>query len=214
MRSRTSPRPDEVDRPVVGVVLAGGRSRRMGRDKATLRVAGTDLVRAAADRLSRVCARVVAADGERHLLAGVASLADGPGRGPAAGILGAAARDPGHPLLVLACDLPGVTVELLRELARPGAASWTVPRWQGRLEPLSALYRPAALSALARRVAEGRFALHGLEEVPGLAVHYLEGEALEAFGRPEALFRNLNTPEELAAYELLVGRAGGSPPRR
>ena len=184
----------------VGVVLAGGASRRMGRDKATLAVGGETLVWSAARRLTAICPRVVLADAGRKLLPDVPSVPDGPGRGPAAGLLGAAAAFPGHPLLVLACDLPRVPVALLAEIAHPAlptGTDWTVPRWDRGLEPLCALWGPRALAALAERVSRGLFALHGVE-AEGLAVRYLEEADLAAFGRPAEIFFNVNSPLDLA----------------
>jgi len=190
--------------PPVGVVLAGGGSRRLGTDKSALVVGGGTLPLRAAERLAPVCAAVAVADRGRQLLRGFPSLADGPGRGPAAGILGAARAYPGRPLLVLACDLPRVPAGLLAELARSADADWVLPRWSGGVEPLCALYAPAALAALAARVERSVFALHRLVE-EGLAVRYLEGEALTLFGSPEEVFLNLNTVEDLERLRELEG---------
>lgn len=181
----------------VGIVLAGGASRRMGWDKALLTVEGRGLPASAAERLAGVCAEVAVADRGRDLLPGLPSLPDGPGRGPVAGILGAAAAYPGLPLLVLACDLPRVPVELLAELATNRLCDWAVPRWERGLEPLCALYAPAALALLA---ATGLRAPHRLAG-EDLAIRYLEGADLERFGPPEEVFLNLNTPEDLARFQ-------------
>lgn len=187
---------------VLGVVLAGGQSRRMGGDKALLELDGVTLVERAVRRLVAICSRVVLADGGRKTLAGTRSVDDGPGQGPAAGILGAAEAHPGSALLVLACDLPRVPIGLLGQLASPTAGDWTVPRWQDRLEPLCALYRPAALEALRRQVERGVLAPHRLaERAPtddnGLTIAYLEGEALRRHGDPAVMFTNLNRPQDL-----------------
>ncbi|MEM7587992.1 MAG: molybdenum cofactor guanylyltransferase [Acidobacteriota bacterium] len=192
----------------IGVVLAGGDSRRMGRDKARLRVAESSLAERAAVRLYAVCTEVVIADRGRRVVAGERSIADGPGRGPAAALLGAAEVYPGRSLLALACDLPAVTTELLRHLARPpGSAAELdahVPRWQRGIEPLCALYLPSALAALSVEVAAGRFALHRLLRSDHLRSRYLEGTALTHFGAPERLFSNLNTPQDLARWQGLA----------
>jgi molybdopterin-guanine dinucleotide biosynthesis protein A len=187
----------------VGVVLAGGDSRRMGRDKALLTLGaqgetGETLAAGAARRLAAVCTEVVVADRERGTVPGLPSFADGPGRGPAAGLLGVARRRPGRPLLALACDLPAVPISLLLLLSEPvEVADWVVPRWSGGLEPLCALWGPAALAVLAERVERGLYALHSLSGEAGLEVRYLEGDRLAAAGRPEEMFRNINRPEDL-----------------
>jgi molybdopterin-guanine dinucleotide biosynthesis protein A len=180
----------------------------MGSDKARVTVGGTSLPAAAAERLAAVCAEVAVADRGRGVLPGLPSLLDGPGAGPAAGILGAAAAYPGRPLLVLACDLPGVPAALLAELARSTAYDWAVPRWSGGVEPLCALYGRAALALLRER---RLLAPHRLTEERSLAVRYLEGDLLARFGPPEEIFLNLNTPEDLERYTSIS--AGTSPHR-
>jgi molybdopterin-guanine dinucleotide biosynthesis protein A len=217
------------------VVLAGGASRRMGSDKALLTVDGETLAARAARRLLAVCPHVVVADGGRGLLPDLPSVPDGPGAGPAAGILGAARACPGQPLLVLACDLPAVPSELMAELMalktvsvhppsppsgptaaaavqeagggnEHDAADWVLPRWERGVEPLSALYQPAAVAALAAAVERGMLALHRLAEVAPLRVLWLDGEPLRRFGVPEDLFLNLNSPADLERW-LASGRS-------
>ncbi len=226
---RRPPRPPLSASPeTVGVVLAGGASRRMGMDKAALAVGGATLTARAARLLAGICPRVAIADRGRGLVPDLPCLPDGPGAGPAAGILGAALAWPGHPLLVLACDLPEVPEALLRELARrapaggggdadgdgngdgcaedegEAGADWVVPRWERGLEPLCALYRPAALAALAAGVARGVAAPHRLGEAAGLRVRYLEGERLSRFGAPADVFLNLNTARDLERWLRLA----------
>jgi molybdopterin-guanine dinucleotide biosynthesis protein A len=167
----------------------------MGWDKATIEFQGETLVCRACRLLGEICQEVVVADAGRGLVS--ASIADGPGKGPAAGILGAARVFPEQPLLVLAVDIPRIPTALLEEIAG-SSADLAIPRWAGRLEPLCALYRPAALAELAVRVGAGRFDLHTLPETPGLIVRYLEEQEIRRFGAPEDIFLNLNRPQDLA----------------
>jgi molybdopterin-guanine dinucleotide biosynthesis protein A len=184
--------------PPIGIVLAGGASTRMGRDKARIELGGETLAEGAARRLTAVCPEVALADAGRGLLPGLLSISDGPGRGPAAGLLGAALRFPGRPLLALACDLPRVPVALLAELALPGeGVDWAVPRRERGIEPLCALWGPRALDRLAERVERGLHALWSLAEEGGLTARWLEGDLLASFGDPEEMFLNVNTPEDL-----------------
>jgi molybdopterin-guanine dinucleotide biosynthesis protein A len=204
MTSPTSPRRPFKD--LVGVVLAGGESRRMGRDKALLAWDGETLAASAVGRLGAVCGEVLVADRGRDFLPnGVTAVADGPGRGPAAGILGAAAARPGSDLLILACDLPQVPAQFLSQLAGI-SGDWVVPFWQGRYEPLCALYRRPCLAALGAQVARGVHALYRLADAE-LDIHRLMGDELARFAAPEGLFKNLNTPEDFAS--LRDGVAAG-----
>jgi molybdopterin-guanine dinucleotide biosynthesis protein A len=196
---------------IVGIVLAGGESRRMGRDKAALALGGATLAAGAAQRLATVCPEVAVADRGRRLVPGFPSLADGPGRGPAAGLLGAARAYPGRPLLALACDLPHVPVPLLAELARQEGADWVVPRWSGGVEPLCALWGARALARLEARMARGVYALWSLADEEDLAIRWLDEDRLAAFGPPGALFLNVNTPEELERARRLSGLTPESP---
>ncbi len=190
-----------TDAGVVGIALAGGQSRRMGRDKAGLLVGGTSLLESAISRLRAVTPDVLVADRGLALAPAHRSVDDGPGAGPAAGILGAAAARPDHDLLVLACDLPGVPEALLRHLAEPIAEHACIPRWSRGSEPLCALYRPAALAVMAAEVRAGRLALHAMLRRDDLRVRYLEGDLLAKFGPPERIFLNLNSPEDLRTFQ-------------
>jgi molybdopterin-guanine dinucleotide biosynthesis protein A len=214
-RRETAPGPASGVAETIGVVLAGGASRRMGRDKAAMAMAGETLAARAARLLLGLCPSVVLADGGRGLLPDLPSLPDAPGQGPAAGILGAARAWPGHPLLVLACDLPRVPAALLAELLREGGdvreadaraaavPDWVVPRWERGLEPLCALYRPAALAALAAAVERGVMAPHRLADTAGLAIRFLEGEGLRRFGPPAEIFLNLNTQHDFERWQRI-----------
>lgn len=179
-----------LPRPI-GVVLAGGASTRMGRDKALLEIEGETLAVRAARLLGEVCGEVLTADAGRF-----GGIPDGPGRGPAAGLLGAARAKPGRSLLVLAVDLPFVPMPLLEELASSDA-DLAVPSWSGGVEPLCALYGPAALAVLEQRVGRGELSLWSLPETPGLSVRRLGEAELRRFGDPARMFLNLNRPEDL-----------------
>ena len=186
---------DESTGPV-GIVLSGGGSRRFGRDKGSLEIDGRSLVDRAFAVLSTVCGEVAVACRGRYRMPGVPVVDDGPGSGPAAGILGAASAFPERSLLVLACDLPAVTEPLLSRLHDDCDLDWFLPRHSGSVEPLCALYGPAALAALEVQVTTGDYALHHLQRA-NLRIGYLENEALALFGTPQHIFLNINTPEDL-----------------
>jgi molybdopterin-guanine dinucleotide biosynthesis protein A len=150
-----------------GIVLTGGRSRRLGVDKATLVLDGETLAVRATRRLSAVCAPVVeAGDG----VSGVPAVREAPaGAGPLAALAAAGdwLRGRGHhgPALLLAVDLPRVDEPFLRWLRdRPGAPT-AVLRVDGHLQPVCARYGGEALLAAGSLVVGGIRALHELFDV-------------------------------------------------
>ena len=197
-------RTKDANTAFAGVVIAGGASSRFGSDKALALLGGVTLVERARQTLASLCADIVVADAGRALLAGVESAPDGPGQGPAAAVLGAARRRPGRALLVLACDLPRLPVELLRRVAAE-TGDWVVPRHAGGIEPLCALYRPRALETLEAQVRGGDFALHHLTQ-GSLDIRYLDAASFADLGDPRVLFANINTPDDLRRLE----RNGGT----
>lgn len=200
----------------LGLLLAGGASTRLGRDKAAELVPGTTKTFAqnARDLLAEAGLPVLVAARDLTraslLLPGEKAVSDGPGRGPAAALLGAHAAFPEASLLALACDLPEAPSALLRALAA-AAGDLVWPVWgDGQGEPLCALYRPKALDRLTQRVLAGVFALQGLSRDAHLDFRPFGGPDLAAFGHPARLFFNTNRQEDLDS--LAARRQAPLPP--
>ncbi len=179
------------------VILAGGEGRRMGRPKALLPVGGTTLVEWMVRRLAPTCRHLlISARGPEQLPPGLRPhlvVDRHPGAGPLAGIAAALAASPHDLVVVVACDMPRVTPALVRRLAAATAGvDAAVPRIGGRPEPACAAYRRSAAATIDEALRQGR---HRVAEVlSALAVRWLEAE-------DPALFTNLNTPDDLAAFE-------------
>jgi molybdopterin-guanine dinucleotide biosynthesis protein A len=147
--------------PFSAVVLAGGRSTRMGRDKALLPLPdGRTLLARQLDVLRTAGAAevLVSARPEQHLpLEGARLIPDcEPDRGPLGGIASALAAATHDHLLVLAIDLPRMSAEFLAGLvAAAPAGRGLVPLLGGEPEPLAALYPRAAASRAADLLAGG-----------------------------------------------------------
>ena len=110
-------------RPTLGVVLAGGQSRRMGQDKAQLMLDGRSLLQRAVDLLQSIGVTDIVVSGERH---GYRWVADStPGGGPLAGLCSVMQRHQGERLLVLPVDMPLLDAEMLGWLlsAEPQASA-------------------------------------------------------------------------------------------
>jgi molybdopterin-guanine dinucleotide biosynthesis protein A len=183
---------------VAGALLLGGRSQRMGADKASLELAGVPL----ALRTARLLEPLF----EELLLVGGAPPGDAPGRrvadpaGPRCalrGLVGALAAARAPRVLVVATDLPGLTADLLLALVALPEADVVLPQGPRGLEPLCALYRRESVLPVARaHLAAGRLALREL--LGALALETLRGAELEAFDPDGHVLANANTPEDWA----------------
>jgi molybdopterin-guanine dinucleotide biosynthesis protein A len=189
---------------VAAAVLAGGASRRMGRDKATMAVGGAALASVALAAAARVASPVVLVAPEGHPARRLAArvVAD-PGQGPLAALAAALAALEAGQVLVLAGDHPGLRVELLAHLVRLAPRGEAVACRRGpRLEPLVAVYQraPALAAAEARLAAAAgdRSLLGLLAALDTVVVEEPEWRALDPGGRS---FVDLDDPADLAAWE-------------
>lgn len=188
--------------PVFGLVLAGGESRRMGRDKALLVRDGrsqldyvTALLEAVTDRVFISTRREQENDAERSRFAQIVDRYDG--IGPVAGILSAMDAHPDVTWLIVACDLPNIdqaTLEYLldhRSAEQPFTAFCS--SYDGLPEPLCALYRPGSDAIVRQFVDDGVVC-------PRKILIRSDTYLLEQ-PHPKAL-DNINTPDDLAASVL------------
>jgi molybdopterin-guanine dinucleotide biosynthesis protein A len=189
---------EEVSR-AIGYVAAGGRSVRMGRDKALLPWDGATLLDHAIARLRAVCGdvRVLCGPDARYEGHGVAVVADRVhDAGPLAGLDAALADAGGRPILFLGVDLPFVTSGLLGALgAWLVGADAAVPVVAGRPEPLCAAYGPGCLEAVRARLSAGERRMTSFWA--DVTVREIREAELAGLGDPAVLFRNLNRPEDL-----------------
>lgn len=185
-------------------ILAGGQSKRMGTDKALLDVDGVPL-------LTRIAGEALAT-GRRVVVVGRQRPADWPhtdvhfvkdpagGNGPIGG-LSAALTFAREPVLLLACDMPGLTrrsITWLLEEAQGRQPSWGLAVRNGtQLEPLFSFYMPAILAIVDQRIGQGRRSLLGLFEVADIGYVDAPDDL-----RPELV--NVNTAEEWKRFRGLA----------
>ncbi len=188
---------------LTGVVLAGGKNSRLGRDKAALVLdaSGTDLLTRTARLLQSLLPRVLVV-GRTH--AGFESLPDdAPGAGPVGGVA-TALRHAGTACLVLSCDLPFMdraTLSLLLQAwakRRPETLLTAFAhKGTGRLEPLAAVYEPSVLPYCEACLTEGRHKLSRVVPERFQELLFYEDEAALPFF-------SLNYPADLAAAYLIL----------
>lgn len=191
------------------VILAGGKSSRLGRDKSFLLVEEQPLVSRVVQKLSILSDDlvVVTNDPVRYEPLDLPARLvpdERRGEGSLMGVY-SGLKAAHHPqVLAVACDMPFLCLPLLRHML-PLAAGYDVviPRVGGYLEPLHAIYGQACLPAMARLLAQGRRQI--IAFFHEVRVRYVEEEAVDRFDPRHLSFVNVNTPADWEqAQRLLV----------
>jgi molybdenum cofactor guanylyltransferase len=183
---------------IAAFVLAGGRSSRMGSDKALLELGGKPLI-ARAVELAREVTRdvIIVGDASKYAEFGPVIADKFTGRGPLGGIHAALSSSNSDRNLVLAVDLPFLYARFLNYLIAQAVgydATVTVPSTNGYFQPLCAVYRKPFVDAAERALAEGRNKIDALFDEVSLRA--ITEEEMTANGFSAGMFRNLNTREE------------------
>src|ERR1035437_9852677 len=194
----------------MGFIIAGGKSSRMGADKAFLEFGGQTLLDRAVNVMSEVCDSVrIVGDSAKFTKYGSTKygsiVADiFPGCGPLAGIHAALVHSPAEVNLMLAVDMPFVSRELLAFLfaaAEDSDAIITVPRSGRGLQPLCAVYRRDFSTAAEQALRAGKYKVDAA--FSSVSVRVIEEGELAAAGFSEQSFFNVNTPQDRRAAEGL-----------
>ena len=196
---------------VSGVILAGGKSRRMGGSpKALLPFGGRPLIQHIAETLVSILpdCLVVTNSPEVYGFLGLPMVGDVyPEGGSLGGIYSGLRAVSGDAAFCAACDMPFLSSGLIRYLAgRAGEADVVIPEAAGELQTLHAVYAGTCLGPMERRLSVGRLKITGFfDEVRVLRV---PEEVVARFEDPALAFMNLNTPDDLErARRLWAERA-------
>jgi molybdopterin-guanine dinucleotide biosynthesis protein A len=185
---------------LAAAILAGGQSRRMGENKALLRLerSGPTVIETVVDTLRAITSDIVLvgsnlSDYESLGLPQVPDLV--PGIGALGGIHAALASATASHLLIVACDMPFLNVALLRYMAaQPRDYDALVPM-PDRPQPLHAIYTHACLPPIEQSINSGNYRASGW--LAGVNVRTIERETMQSHD-PELLSCfNMNTPEDV-----------------
>ncbi|MGB6838422.1 MAG: molybdenum cofactor guanylyltransferase [Dehalococcoidia bacterium] len=188
---------------VSGTVMAGGVSRRLGRDKALESIGGKPLIERVLDTLTPLTTEilVVLASPEQAealpLPSSVRVLTDVyPKRGSLGGIFTGLRASAESWSLVVACDMPFLNPRLLQHLIEASASvDAVIPRLSGRPEPLHALYSKACLAPMERMLRAGQLKIAPLFDA--VKVRYLDEETIDRIDPKHISFFNINTQADL-----------------
>lgn len=193
-----------------GFIQAGGRSLRMGTNKALVDFGGAPLIARPISLLRQTTARqaIITSEPELYCGLGVECLPDyQPGLGPLSGICSALTYSSTELVVVVACDMPFLRAELIEYLfERAAGADAVVPcDEKGYLQPLAAVYKKSCLRPALRLIDERRLSPKALlDSVDTVRVAFKE---LRKLSGHQLFFANANTPEELEYCRRQLARS-------
>jgi molybdopterin-guanine dinucleotide biosynthesis protein A len=200
--------------PVSAIILAGGQSTRLGRDKASELLLGRSLLQRVVDRLDGLVDEFVIVRATGQALPPIASTVplrvvedDFPRIGPLGGVYSGLSATKEPRAITVACDMPLVVGALLAELLRRAPGHDAVVPVNGQPEPLCAVYAMSCITAMKARIDAGEYKVTAFLET--IDVLYVEPEEWRRFD-PEGLsFLNINRDADLRRAEHLLARADG-----
>lgn len=173
-----------------GIILAGGKSSRMGNDKALMELKGVPMIQHVADVLKSICNEIIiASNNTTHHTFGDTGVSDNyTNSGPKAGLEAGLRIAQNDRCFVLSCDTPFVHLQILEKLTLENTDA-VVATCSNQVHPLIGIYTKTSLSVLEEQLKQGDFKMyHLLERLHTTYVDFPVAE-IEAF-------QNINTQEE------------------
>jgi molybdopterin-guanine dinucleotide biosynthesis protein A len=188
------------------IVLAGGDSKRMGADKATLAFGDTSLVGTAVAALQQIFRKVIVVTRNRALLPGLdADILEDESRleGPLVGVTRGLSHSDAPWCFVAACDMPFLQVEVIQSMSgHLMDCDAVIPEYDGRLQTLHAFYQSGACLPIAEELlAQGTTSMRALASQ--CHVTKLSESDFSGISNARRSFKDLDTAEE---YRDALGR--------
>lgn len=188
---------------ITGIVLAGGKSRRMGTEKGLLKLGGKHLIEYAIEILEKVCGRIlISENSDTYDFLGYPVIADiVPNSGPMGGIYSGLMNSETDLNLVLSCDMPFISEELLNYLINNSEGFDVAVPWLGeeRFEPMCALYHKNTIPVFEQFIQSNNYKIQDVYRK--LKTNKLLISAELKFYKP-FLFDNLNSKQDLEQANL------------
>lgn len=197
-----------VKQSISGFVQAGGKSLRMGQNKALLKLANLKLIEYPIKSLSKVASQIgiITSTPEVYVDLNVPCYADiWSGLGPMAGIYAALENSQNDYVLNVACDMPFISTELLEVLIknRENYQICVPLDFKGELQPLCALYHKSCKSNILALIEESKYApreLFSLVKTKIVPFNYFSN-----LNNAKRFFENINSPQDFILAEKLLG---------
>ena len=187
---------------MTGLIIAGGKSRRLGIDKRFIDIGGRTCIQRVLDAYQGVFDEIlIVADAvEPFKSLGVRVVVDLiPGRAALGGLYTGLHYAAGERVFAAAADMPWINPAAIRiVLDWTGSGDIGIPDLEGKLQPMHAVYSKACLPFLRTLVEAGTLKVQELCDCPELRVHRIPQSAFTAVDPALRSFFNINTPDDLA----------------
>ncbi|NWF77989.1 MAG: molybdenum cofactor guanylyltransferase [Chloroflexi bacterium] len=200
---------------MTSIILAGGKSSRLGRNKALQTIGGKTLIQWIVDRLAILSTEIIIATAHGEAIpcssaVTIRTVADVyPGKGPLGGIHAGLMASSSSRAIVVSCDIPFLSVGLLKYMTQICPAfDVVVPRIKDKIEPLCAVYSQNCLAHLQKLLEQDKRQIRKLFSM--VKVKYVEEDEINRFDPEHLSFFNINSQAELERARKLAAEKGWS----
>ncbi len=189
---------------LTGIILSGGKSRRMGKEKGTSLLFGKPLIEYAVDVITQICDEIIIGTNTNdYNYLGYQVVRDEiKNIGPIGGIYSCLKSSQTTDNIILSCDMPLVSVDLTKYiLSEREDFEVVVPEFKGFPEPLCAFYNKNIIDRLLKNIHSGKFKIQ--EVIKQFHITRLPIDSTLPFYN-EHLFTNINSPDDLKKIEKLI----------
>ena len=193
------------------VILAGGKSIRLGHDKVLERVGNTSLLERVVSRIDSLSKDIIIVTAEKRTFASLVNHPKVktahdilPGRGSLGGIYTGLVKSSSHHNLVVAADMPFLNEALLRYMIEVSDGfDFVIPRINNLFEPLHAVYSKNCIAPIETIFKQGKRVI--IELFNYVKVRYVEAAEVDKFDPRHLSFFNINTKEDLKLARKIAG---------
>jgi molybdopterin-guanine dinucleotide biosynthesis protein A len=198
---------------MTSIILAGGKSLRLGQSKFLVTIGGKSLIQWVVDRLTVLSTEIIIATAHGQAIpcssaARIRMVADiYPGKGPLGGIYSGLIASSSARAIVVGCDTPFLSAGLLEHMTQTSPAfDVVVPRIKDKVEPLCAVYSKNCVAHIQELLRQD--ALRIIELFPMVKVRYVEEDEIDSFDPEHLSFFNVNTQADLHKARRLAIEKG------
>jgi len=189
-----------------GVILAGGLSKRYGKNKAFLKIGGIRLIDRITEEMKSIFERVILVTNEKkdYEYLGIPMVEDLiKGLGPMGGIYTGLMSISDQAGFFVACDIPFINGQLIRYMVDiRDSHPAVVPLVDNEIEPLHAVYARSCLGPIMNLIDSKHYQVRLFyDQIP---VRYVKEDEIRKFGSPSRAFLNINTPDEFTRIQSLI----------